>query len=522
MMTRSSNRFLMVAMLVLLCSSVVPLNPFLHATDVEAAASMYWGAYIKGNTYGYDDAPWDERTINTFESNAGKKVAILHWGQPWYWSARGGYQTFQDDMAEKVRLRGSIPMITWTSEDLSAGNSSTQSNFTLSKIINGQHDSYIRQWARDAKAWGHPMFIRFDHEMNGYWYNWSESANGNSSGQFVTMWRHVVDIFKQEGANNVTWVWAPNRVWEKSLPLRRLYPGDSYVDWVGMSAYNWGTNPAKPNNAWQNFDEVFKQTYDELGALAPTKPIMITEIASSEYGGSKSAWITEALKTMLPTKYPRFKAVLWFNWNCPSTNGNMDWVIESSSSAKTAFAGGIASSYYASNSFASLPLLNKVKSLSPVSTAVNVVENASFETTNNVSWYNPWTIKNALNATFSQDGGTSAAGKKSLKVNLPSASSSQPWSVQLRQPNKVLVNGKTYVITFYAKASTSRSITMLLQDTTSPHREYNKRTQTISTAWTKYTFTYTSTVNDSDASLVFNLAQASGQVWLDNVSVVQQ
>ena len=216
-------------------SSVAPMN--------AEAAGVYWGSYIKGDTYGYGDAPWDTRSIDVFESHAGKRTSIIHWGQAWYWGSRGGYQSFQRDMAEKVRLRGSIPMITWTSADQDKGNSTDQSNFQLSDISNGQHDAYIRQWARDAKAWGHPLFVRFDHEMNGAWFNWSETKNGNSKGQFAPMWRHVVDIFRQEGASNVTWVWAPNRTWSLApVSISEVYPGATYVDWAGTFAYNWDTS----------------------------------------------------------------------------------------------------------------------------------------------------------------------------------------------------------------------------------------------------------------------------------------
>jgi hypothetical protein len=326
-----------------------------------AGAPIYWGAYIKGSTYGFEDAPYDARTIDAFESHAGKRASIIHWGQPWYWGSQGGYQRFRREMVERVRLRGSIPMITWTSGDLDKGASVDQPAFQLLDITNGAHDAYIRQWARDAKAWGHPFFVRFNHEMNGSWFVWSERRNGNGSGQFAPMWRHVVDIFRQEGATNVTWVWAPNRVWPAAIPLAGLYPGDGYVDWTGFSAYNWGTNPAKPGNVWHSFTEVLRQTYDELVALAPQAPIMLTETASSEYGGSKAAWITDMLQSQLPVNWPQVKAFVWFNWNAAATNGAMDWVIESSSSARAAFAAGIASSHYASNTFGSLTPRTKVQ-----------------------------------------------------------------------------------------------------------------------------------------------------------------
>jgi hypothetical protein len=349
------------ALLVQMAIALALLGCACRVGDAEGA-SVYWGAYIKGNTYGYGDAPYDSRTIDAFESHAGKRVSIVHWGQPWYWGSHGGYQEFRRDMVEKVRQRGSIPMINWSSADLDI-KTLDQPNFRLLEIIGGRHDAYIRRWARDARAWGRPLFVRFDHEMNGNWYNWSERVNGNGPGQFARMWRHVVDIFAQEGATNVTWVWAPNRVYDNSIPLALLYPGDGYVDWTGVSGYNFGTNAAKPGNVWQSFSAVHRATYEALRTLASAKPIMIAETASTEIGGSKAAWITDALQAQLPVSFPNVKAVLWFNWNAPTSAGNMDWVIESSAQARGAFAAGISSTYYASNNFRDLPALSKVMPL---------------------------------------------------------------------------------------------------------------------------------------------------------------
>ncbi len=479
------------------------------------AANVYWGAYINGGTFGYGDAPFDTRSIDSFEADAGKRVSIVHWGQPWYWGSHGGYQPFQRAEAETVRLRGSIPMITWTSSDHDHGGSINDPSFRLAAITAGAHDAYIRRWADDAKAWGHPLFVRFDNEMNGNWFNWSEAVNGNSSGQFVPMWRHVVDIFRQEGATNVTWVWAPNRTWPLApMTLAQVYPGASYVDWVGLSAYNWGTNPAKPKNAWQDFNAVFKDTYVALQALAPDKPVMIAETASTEYGGSKAAWITDALQAQLPVNYPQIKAVVWFNWNVAATYGNMDWVLESSPAATTAFRAGIGSSYYAANTFSGLPLLAPVQPL-----AGDLIRNGSFVAPGLTPWFAPWSLRNDLAATLTQDTGTASAGTTSLRIDLPTASPLAPWAVQVRQSPIALTAATSYTLTFAAKASAPRPASVLLQGSTSPWRVYTTANASLTTSWATYSYTFSAPVSDPTGMLAFNLAQTSGTVWLDDVSL---
>ena len=312
-------------------------------TDLNA---IYWGAYVSGSFYGFSDVPpWDERPIDVFESHTGKKMSILHWGQRW--QKYGQELPFDASLMEKVRQRGELSLFDWTARDYDVNPEKDQPAFALSKIIAGSYDNYIRQWATAAKNWGHPFFLRFNHEMNGDWYPWSEQVNGNQPGQFVQAWRHVHDIFSQVGASNVTWVWCPNIEYQGTTPLEEMYPGSAYVDWTCIDGYNWGSEPNHGGN-WQSFDQVFRQTYDHILKIAPDKPMMIGEVSSTEYGGpndgalDKAQWIREALTQKLPLEYPAIKALVWFNVNAD----NMDWVIETSPGAQSAFKDGISSSYY--------------------------------------------------------------------------------------------------------------------------------------------------------------------------------
>jgi beta-mannanase len=261
----------------------------------------------------------------------------------WYqqWGLRNGWQYLQTYWMNAVRAHGSIPMITWDPQDPSNG-TANQPAYALQNIINGNFDAYITQWAQASKAWGYPYFLRFAHEMNGYWNPWSEQVNGNKPGQFILAWRHVRDIFTRLGVMNVTWVWTPNIDFSTSTPLRELYPGDAYVDWVGMSGYNWGPIGG---HAWQSFSSVFSQTYNDILSIT-SRPMMIAETASTEQGGNKASWISDAFVTQLPHNFPRIRAFVWFD-----ESKETDWRIESSSSAQAAFAAAISSPIYSSNTF---------------------------------------------------------------------------------------------------------------------------------------------------------------------------
>jgi mannan endo-1,4-beta-mannosidase len=306
--------------------------------------SVLWGAYVPG-------APFDASLLNAFEASTGKNMSIVHWGEPWVMN--GAAQQFQGKQFQAVRNRGAIPMLTWGSWEL--GKDVNQPAFRLANVAGGKYDAYIRQWAQAAKAWGQPFFLRFDHEMNGWWqFPWAVQANGNRPGDYVAAWRHVHDIFVQQGVTNATWVWCPNISGRQTTPLASVYPGDSYVDWTCMDGYNWG---ATNGNVWQSFNQVFAggtytgdhNTYAELLALAPNKPIMIGETASSEVGGSKAAWISDML-LQVPRSFPAVRAVVWMNWN--ASDPAISWPLASSADAGTAFATGIAAPEYAANWFA--------------------------------------------------------------------------------------------------------------------------------------------------------------------------
>ncbi|HZQ10768.1 MAG TPA: glycosyl hydrolase [Anaerolineae bacterium] len=321
-------------------------------TTVTTTSQIYWGIYLDG-------VPWDMNKLKRFESSINKSVSIVHWGQPWWHCySRCGYQSFNAQRAqyEAVRQHGAIPLLDWGAWDYAVDPVTDQPQFSLKSILAGTHDAFLTEWATQARDWGHPFFLRLNWEMNGNWYPWSESKNGNAPGEYVQAWRHVHDIFKRVGANNVTWVWCVSIEYPGSQDIRSLYPGDDYVDWVGMDGFNWVHIRGLP---WRSMAALFTPTYNFLTSLAPNKPIIIAEFASSENLTTtdpelgKARWISDAFLETLPKQFRNVKAIAWFNWN--EGKDAYDWEWDSSISAANAFKQGIASEYYASNSFANLP-----------------------------------------------------------------------------------------------------------------------------------------------------------------------
>jgi beta-mannanase len=267
------------------------------------------------------------QSVNQFEHAAHKHISVLMWYADW--------QHSQPDLAQlrTVAARGAIPEITWEPWDYSKGLYSPQPRYTLESIIDGSHDGYIRAWASALARYGGPVRLRFAQEMNGDWYPWSEAANGNLPGQFVRAWRHVHDIFKATGETNVKWVWSPVASGVKP----EEYPGSAYVDIVGLSGFNGGTELKW--RGWRPPATLFGPGLAAVTALAPGKPIELSEVASSEQGGSKATWITELFNTL--NQYPRIISVVWFN-----VDKGSNWKIQSSAAAEQAFAAGVASARY--------------------------------------------------------------------------------------------------------------------------------------------------------------------------------
>jgi hypothetical protein len=307
-----------------------------------SGSRIYWGAWIEGKqTYSYlyggtwTNAPWSSQTWTKYAQNVGKDPSIIHWGGGTFWDHAFSYWTGTLNLVQNA---GALNLI-----DMDTGSAS------LASIAAGSEDSAITAWAQQAKAYGHPFFLRLNWEMNGGWFPWgTTSANQNTPADYVAAWRHIHDIFAAQGATNVTWVWCPNLESSNSVPFSQLYPGDAYVDWTCLDGYNMGGSS-------ESFSSLYTQSYNDLLKIAPAKPMMIGEVASLEYGaGTKAAWISSLLSE-LPTSFPQIKAMVWFNWRNDHNGAWESNEVESSATSQAAFATGIASPYYAAASSFTMP-----------------------------------------------------------------------------------------------------------------------------------------------------------------------
>ena len=231
---------------------------------------------------------------------------------------------------DAVAARGAVPVVTWEPWDWDAPDSGA---FGLAAIAAGAHDAHLRQWADALRTWGRPVQLRFAHEQNGDWYPWAVGVSGTTAADHVAAFRHVVEVFDAQGAGNVQFVWNPNVRFPGSSPMAETWPGTRYVDRVAVDGYNWGTS--SPGHRWQEPEEVFGDSLEELRELAPGIPITVTEVASAEEGGDKAAWVTDLVAYL--DGQADVAAFVWFDHDKEA-----DWRITSSPASAAAMRAALA------------------------------------------------------------------------------------------------------------------------------------------------------------------------------------
>ena len=291
---------------------------------IAPPAGIATGVSIDGAPLGRTGmGAWDAWT-----TQVGRRPLYVMWYADWSTS-------FQGFALTNAYGRGATPIVTWEMKN-------RRTPIPYADVLAGRWNKYIDAYAAAARQDGRPLFLRFGHEMNGDWYGWSGARNGASAAaaqQFVQTWVYVRGRFAKAGATNVTWVWCPNHESVPDAPWNapaNYYPGDAQVDWICVDGYNWGTSQTQAtggwDSRWQTFDEVFAPAYARLAAIAPTKPLMIGEFASTETGGSKAAWIADAAARMRSGAYPQLRAFVWFDYDKET-----DWRVASSAGSLGAF-----------------------------------------------------------------------------------------------------------------------------------------------------------------------------------------
>lgn len=245
---------------------------------------------------------------NSLDVHSLNQELDTHFGsQLFYKPINSTYDDYFKEMLKEER----VPVITFLFETLGE-DEETVDNEILQRIINGEFDKNILSWADGTKSMNSPVLFRLGNEMNGVWSDWSHKNSYNDADLYVLAYRHFVDIFRSENVENAFFVWNPNEISDPYYAWNHAsmyYPGDDYVDWVGMTAYNFG------KTQWGNyryFDELYEKLYTDYLISYTSKPFMIGELGSVETGGDKALFIREMFEK-IPTEYTNIKMAFWFH-----------------------------------------------------------------------------------------------------------------------------------------------------------------------------------------------------------------
>jgi beta-mannanase len=274
--------------------------------------------------------------VEDFEELAEKDITWAMFSQNWY---RG--ITFPREHVNEIRKAGAVPLVrimARSNEDRYGENGTfSEENFSLQKIIDGDFDEALKKYAREVKNDGKPILFDFNVEANGDWFLWSGKHNGagktNAYGnkkypdgpeRWRDAYRHIIDIFRSEGVNNATWFFhvdinsVPDEWWNKP---RYYYPGDDYIDWIGISAYG-------PQNDgeeyWELFSDMLEEKYKDILAVSSKKPFALMEFGvtdGSDYG-DKSEWLEDVFETVLNKKYIPFSAISYWHEDWEEEDGS--------------------------------------------------------------------------------------------------------------------------------------------------------------------------------------------------------
>lgn len=326
------------------------------------ATGVYHGAFPDiRQIFGRDLAS----DISAMERLAQKRLAWVQFESDWAESTE-----FPWDAVRSISQAGRTPYIRILPRSREEQDTGADPVYTMENFLQGHFDDLIRRWAELAKASGVDLVIEFGPEVNGNWYPWNGQWNGGGETKgygdpsladgperFRDVYRRFIDIFRQARADRVTWFLhvdsqpKPREPWNA---MAGYYPGDEYIDWIGVSVFG----AQLPGDHWNSFTDTLDVTYNEIVAISPLKPVAIVEFAvteSPQRPDGKADWIRQALSAVKGGWYPHVKAVSYWherNWIPDSTYSLR---IDSSPAALAAYREGVAPDFFVSETKFSRP-----------------------------------------------------------------------------------------------------------------------------------------------------------------------
>lgn len=284
----------------------------------------------------------EEESIRSFEDQTGTQVQIVDIYLDWSTSFAE-----VESSVEHVQRSGAMAQLTWeahglTTKDIADGSKQVTLNNGTTMSVGAYLDSFGARACQTAQETGTPILVRPLHEMNGDWFSWGiayrteDGTQPNTNESYKAAWQRIHAAFTEDCSDDeVRFVWAVNHnSGGTDAGFTGTYPGDAYVDYLGVDGYNWGS---KASWGWQPFDEIMAPAYCAVTEVSD-KPVLLAEWGSVEAGGDKAAWIEDAFTT-IHEDYPRIRGMVWLDTKKheEQTGETMDWRVDSSPEALEAY-----------------------------------------------------------------------------------------------------------------------------------------------------------------------------------------
>lgn len=240
--------------------------------------------------------------------------------RPDLWETYAGWgEPFPAADADTAWSQGAMTLVAWQTD--STG---------LASIAAGGSDAYLEEFAAAAHIYARPVMVSIDHEMNGGWYPWGTQAA--TPAQFVAAWRHIHDVFAAAGDVNVLWVWAPNVVNPvPNVALAPYYPGNAYVDIVGITGYYTGELGEDSYTGLFGRTEAIVEEFSD-------RPFLASE-TGVEQGPDKAAWVTDLIDGVKSDS--RMLGFVYFDYGT-AQGKRADWTLQDDPAALAAYRVGAA------------------------------------------------------------------------------------------------------------------------------------------------------------------------------------
>lgn len=294
------------------CSAIVHAAPIAPPTTGKLYHGFYYGG-IGNDMHDPTEHDFCIADIEQYEKTVGARTAWVYFSDNWFES-----REFPEATCSSIRQLRKIPFLRlMLRSDVDQNHSDTA--FSLSKIVTGQFDADLRAWAQGAKKFGTPLLAEWGTEPNGKWFSWNGVWNGGATigpAKYVAAYRHIVDLIRNEGADNVQWVWhvnwfdEPEQRWNA---FENYFPGGSYCDWVALSVY--GPTTPRTKDGAESFAFKLGEAYPRLTKIVPGKPIIIAEFGCDLHNKhcDAAAWARGALDEIFSGKWPALAGFCWWN-----------------------------------------------------------------------------------------------------------------------------------------------------------------------------------------------------------------